>query len=563
MSAMPSTPAYALLPVRGTTSGAPVPLPEGRTMLGRDAACGICLPDASVSRRHAEITRTGDVVHVQDLDSRNGIHVNGVPRKSASLRLGDELKVGDFRFKLMDGVPPGAAPSTGSVSRLSPLGMLKAQADMDITLKRQVQLPPDRTERHRDTLYHVCYWLTEGFDEGTLRERCLPLLQQSFDAEFVHYYTETLELAASMPEAGKRAAGRLAPFLAERFQKLPEASVIEGKSIRVHQRYVGGINYLVGPIRPAGAPEGSPCAFIVVGRPEDWLPYDAQDRVLMQAVCQLWARTLVRVREVQDIRKENALLKQKAENAPVLLGASAVMEQLRLRAAKAAKTTAPVLIEGETGSGKEVVAHYIHAQSPRAEAAFVKMNCAAIPDGLIESELFGHVKGAFTDAKNDRKGKFEQADGGTLFLDEIGEMPANVQAKVLRALENGEIEKVGSEKVSRVDVRVVTATHRNLKEMAARREFREDLYYRLSVASVKVPPLRDHLDDLDALADHFLDKFCEDNGMAALKFSAEALQVLRQHAWPGNVRELRNVVQRCAIEAAGSTITGADARAVL
>jgi pSer/pThr/pTyr-binding forkhead associated (FHA) protein len=560
---MSPTPSLALLPLRGTTTGDPIPLPEGRTVLGRDTACGICLPDTSVSRRHAEIIRTGEAVHVEDLDSRNGIHVNGVPRKSASLRLGDELKVGDFRFKLMDSVPARAPSSSGSVSRLSPLGVMKAQADMEITMKRLVQLPQDRTERHRDTLYHVCYWMTEGFDEATLRERCLPLLQQSFDAEFVHFYAENLELVASVPEAGKRAAGRLAPFLAERFQQLPEASIIEGKTIGVHQRRVGGINYLVGPIRPAGLPESSPCAFIVVGRPEDWLQFDAQDRVLMQAVCQLWARTLVRVREVQDIRKENAVLKQKAENGPVLLGGSAMMEQLRARAAKAAKTSAPVLIEGETGSGKEVVAHYIHAQSPRAGAAFVKMNCAAIPDGLIESELFGHVKGAFTDAKGDRKGKFEQAHGGTLFLDEIGEMPANVQAKVLRALENGEIEKVGSEKVSKVDVRVVTATHRNLKDMAARREFREDLYYRLSVVSVKVPPLRDHLDDLDALADHFLDKFCEDNGMAALKFSKEALQVLKQHAWPGNVRELRNVVQRCAIEATGSTITGTDAQAVL
>jgi len=561
---MSLTTSYALQPLsQGAEAGDPIPLPEGRTVLGRDAACSVCLPDSSVSRKHAEIVRAGDSLHVDDLNSRNGIHVNSVPRKSASLRPGDELRVGEFRFKLVEAA--SSKPRPPSVSRAGPVlvAAMKTQPDLEITMKRHLQLSQDRTERHRDTLYHVCYWLTEGFEEETLRERCLPLLQQSFDAEFVHYYSENLELAASVPEAGKRAAGRLAPFLAERFQQLPEASIIEGKSIGVHQRRVGGINYLVGLIRPAGLSESSPCAFIVVGRPDDWLPFDVQDRVLMQAVCQLWARTLLRVREVQAIRKENAVLKQKAEHGPVLLGGSAMIEQLRGRAAKVAKTSAPVLIEGETGSGKEVVAHYIHAQSQRSEAAFVKMNCAAIPDGLIESELFGHVKGAFTDAKGDRKGKFEQAHGGTLFLDEIGEMPANVQAKVLRALENGEIEKVGSEKVSKVDVRVVTATHRNLKEMAARREFREDLYYRLSVVSVKVPPLRDHLDDLDALADHFLDKFCEDNGMAALKFSREALRVLKQHAWPGNVRELRNVVQRCAIEATGGTITATDAKEVL
>jgi transcriptional regulator with GAF, ATPase, and Fis domain len=267
---------------------------------------------------------------------------------------------------------------------------------------------------------------------------------------------------------------------------------------------------------------------------------------------------------VQSIQQENESLKrQSGSGGPVLMGGSALMEQLRTKAAKAAKTSAPVLLEGETGSGKEVVAHFIHQQSLRVGKPFVKMNCAAIPDGLIESELFGHVKGAFTDAKGDRKGKFEQADGGTLFLDEIGEMPAKVQAKVLRVLENGEIEKVGSEKVMRVDVRVVAATHRNLKVMAANREFREDLYYRLSVVAVKVPPMRDHLDDLDELAGHFLDRFCEENGLAALTLAADALAELKQHAWPGNVRELRNVVQRCAIEAEGSKVTAVDVRAVL
>lgn len=568
---MPSAPALALTPLRQGATGDPIPLPEGTTILGRDAGCSICLPDASVSRRHAELTRTGEAVHVQDLESRNGIHVNGVPRKSASLRPGDELRVGEFRFRLTEAGSPRPLPGgSGSIARPSPAPLIKAQphiqaeADLQITMKRQMQLPQNRTERHRDTLYHVCFWLTEGFDEATLRDRCLPLLQQCLDAEFVHYYAENLELTASIPEAGKRSAGRLAAFLAERFQRLPEASVIEGKTVLTHQRRVGNINYLVGPIRPPGHPEGSPCPFLVVGRPDDWQDFDAQDRVLIQAVSQLWARTLVRVREVQDIRKENATLKQQAQaGGPMLMGSSVAMEQLRARAMKSARTSAPVLIEGETGSGKEVVAHFIHQNSPRAAQPFVKMNCAAIPDGLIESELFGHVKGAFTDAKGDRKGKFEQAHGGTLFLDEIGEMPATVQAKVLRALENGEIEKVGSEAVSKVDVRVVTATHRNLKEMSGRREFREDLYYRLSVVSVKVPPLRDHLDDLNELADHFLNKFCEDNGMAALKYSAEALDVLKQHAWPGNVRELRNVVQRCAIEAAGMQITAAEARVSL
>ncbi|MCB1089822.1 MAG: sigma-54-dependent Fis family transcriptional regulator, partial [Verrucomicrobiae bacterium] len=189
-----------------------------------------------------------------------------------------------------------------------------------------------------------------------------------------------------------------------------------------------------------------------------------------------------------------------------------------------AESDLSVLITGETGTGKELVAAAIHRHSGRSAEPYLPIAPVSFNPDLIESELFGHVKGAFTDAKSDRRGKFEQADGGTLFLDEIGEMPAKVQAKVLRALENGEIEKLGSEHVQRVDVRVVAATHRNLIEMAERQEFRQDLYYRLSVVAVKVPPLRDHLDDLDELADHFLHQFTEDNGMAALKFSPGALR---------------------------------------
>jgi transcriptional regulator with GAF, ATPase, and Fis domain len=219
-----------------------------------------------------------------------------------------------------------------------------------------------------------------------------------------------------------------------------------------------------------------------------------------------------------------------------------------------------LLLAGETGSGKEVVAHLIHEHSARPEGPFVKVNCAAIPDGLIESELFGHVKGAFTDARNDRKGKFALADQGTLFLDEIGEMPLAVQAKVLRAIENGEIEPVGSDAIIRVKVRIIAATHRDLEEMVRRKEFREDLFYRLNVMSLPIPPLREHLEDLDLLAAHFLESFCVENGLAEMSFAPEALDELKRQAWPGNVRQLRNVVQRCATSAENPLITAEDVR---
>jgi transcriptional regulator with GAF, ATPase, and Fis domain len=228
-----------------------------------------------------------------------------------------------------------------------------------------------------------------------------------------------------------------------------------------------------------------------------------------------------------------------------------------------ATTRATVLIAGETGSGKEVVAQYLHDHSPRAKERFVKLNCAAIPPTLMESELFGHVKGAFTDAKSDHQGKFQLAHGGTLFLDEIGELPLPIQAKLLRALDSGEVEKLGAERPTKVDVRILAATNRDLRAEVKRGNFREDLLYRLEVATVAVPPLREHAGDIPILAAHFLEKFCAENGLAALQFAPDALAALQKHPWPGNVRELRNVIQRLAMDAAGPQLTPAEVKRAL
>jgi two-component system, NtrC family, nitrogen regulation response regulator NtrX len=206
-----------------------------------------------------------------------------------------------------------------------------------------------------------------------------------------------------------------------------------------------------------------------------------------------------------------------------------------------------VLITGESGSGKELVARAVHESSERREAAFVKVNCAAIPRELIESELFGHERGAFTGAMAQKKGLFEVADGGTIFLDEIGDMALGAQAKVLRVLQSGELMRVGGSKLIEVDVRVLAATHRNLQELVAAGEFREDLYFRLNVVPIVVPPLRERLLDLELLARHFIDDACRENGLAGKRLAAEALTALQTHGWPGNVRELRNVIERMVI----------------
>jgi transcriptional regulator with GAF, ATPase, and Fis domain len=219
-----------------------------------------------------------------------------------------------------------------------------------------------------------------------------------------------------------------------------------------------------------------------------------------------------------------------------------------------ATTPASVLIIGETGSGKELVAHAIHSRSRRADGPLVKVNCAAIPHELFESEFFGHVRGAFTGAHRDRVGRFELADGGTIFLDEVGEIPLDLQGKLLRVLQEKEFERVGDDKTRKVDVRVIAATNKDLEKAVDAGEFREDLYYRLSVFPVQVPPLRKRGHDVVQLASHFLEQVCKQFGRPALQLTPAQVEALRRYDWPGNVRELKNVIERAVILSKGDTL---------
>ncbi len=230
-----------------------------------------------------------------------------------------------------------------------------------------------------------------------------------------------------------------------------------------------------------------------------------------------------------------------------LLGQSACMVQLRQLIRKVARTQATVLIQGESGTGKELVARALYLQSPRASAPFIKLNCAAVPENLIESEFFGHEKGAFTGALAKREGRFELAHGGTILLDEISEISLQIQAKLLRVLQERELERVGGNRTIKVDVRVIATTNRRLEESIDRKEFRQDLYFRLNVVPIHVPPLRERPDDIPVLANHFMQRLARKHGVRIRGLSDHCLAVLHQHAWPGNVRELQNVIERAVI----------------
>ena len=251
--------------------------------------------------------------------------------------------------------------------------------------------------------------------------------------------------------------------------------------------------------------------------------------------------------ERNTLVKDVKTLKKKVYGGVRMVGESAPMQHIREMMDKVAATDARVLITGPNGSGKELVARGLHSGSQRADMPYVEVNCAAIPSELIESELFGHEKGAFTSAIKQHKGKFEQADGGTLFLDEIGDMSLAAQAKVLRVLQEKKLSRVGSDKDIEVDVRVVAATNKDLRAEIEKGNFREDLYHRLSVIVIRVPALDERKDDIPELIDYFTEQICTESGMPRKKFSAEAVRLLQQKSWTGNIRELRNVVERLMI----------------
>jgi two-component system nitrogen regulation response regulator NtrX len=272
-------------------------------------------------------------------------------------------------------------------------------------------------------------------------------------------------------------------------------------------------------------------------------------------------RLLVSVRNAVDTRRlktENKGFKRDAEKKYQIIGDSPTLAVVRSAIQKAAPTNATVLIWGESGVGKELVARAIHRESLRRDGPFVQVNCAAIPDELIESELFGHEKGSFTGATDRQIGKFEQADKGTIFLDEIGDMSLKTQAKVLRVLQEQELERLGSNRVIKVDVRVIAATNKNLEEEIDRHTFREDLFYRLNVVPIHVPSLRERREDVPALVRHFADLFARDNNFRRKTFTAQAMEKLKQQHWRGNIRELRNFVERLVIMTSLDSIDAGD-----
>jgi transcriptional regulator with GAF, ATPase, and Fis domain len=287
--------------------------------------------------------------------------------------------------------------------------------------------------------------------------------------------------------------------------------------------------------------------------------FTQEDVQLLMAFGSLAATALTRAKAFVSVRNTNAAFQEEIQGRyQLVVGSSVVMQEPLRMARTAAATTSTVLLLGESGTGKEVVARSIHQWSPRAEQPFVAVNCTALTPELLESELFGHEKGAFTGAIAQKKGKFELADGGTIFLDEIGDLPPSLQVKLLRVLQDKEFQHVGGVKNIRVDVRILAATNRNLPQAMQKGTFREDLYYRLNVVSILLPPLRDRREDVSTLVRYFVEHYCREMSRPVMEIDPEALGCLQTYTWPGNVRELQNVIERAVALSQGIAITASD-----
>jgi transcriptional regulator with GAF, ATPase, and Fis domain len=528
---------------------------EGRLVLGRAEECSLRILDEGASRRHAEIAVEGEVARLRDLGSSNGTFLNGRRVDQAELSDGDLVRIGGTEMVFLT-VPEGQRDTV-----LAPAGDGDG-AEGPTTVKSTLDpagadlLGSEPTREDLEKVYRLVRDLPGALEPEPLLEGFLRELVEVFGADVgaVHLAGTVLSGRAELvhPPGARPVAARV---LSERVLGRGEG-VLLGRAAEaagsesVIAADAGSI--IAAPLVAGGRTLG----FLYLDRRGPAArSFSVHDLGLLAEAAAAAARALAAARaHVTEIERLSRLAAAESE----IVGESPAFLRALEDARGAANSASPVLITGPTGSGKELVARLVHRSGERSRGAFVPVNCAAVPENLIESELFGHEAGAFTGASRRRAGYFEAADGGTLFLDEIGELPVPLQAKLLRALESGEFYRVGGTKPVKVDVRVLAATNRDVESSVKEGSFRQDLFYRLNVLRVKLPPLCERPGDVRLLAGYFLRRKRAELKKPALEFTAEALAALDGYRWPGNVRELANVVERAVVLAAGGEISLAE-----
>jgi Nif-specific regulatory protein len=551
-----------LVGISGPFKGSKFHLPAGEISIGRESSNDLWVADPALSRRHCVVYREGDVVAVRDLESHNGTVVNGAAVSELELRHRDQIAVGDSVFVFLSRQEDEHFESTPveltETAELPVAPLLLQQKDAIYLQPDKVLaglLETDRTARDLNALLKIATGIGQIRDRDSLEWQLLGMVFDVVPADrgaILHFNSGSEDFDSAIawdrtlgPGSTVRVSRTVVrQVLRERVgllvSNVPQDEALRGV-LTLSQLQVESV--LCVPLVAGSRVQ----AVIYLDSRNTHEHFDQNHLQVMAAVASIASLALENVRLLEGLREENRRLRSEINLEHSMVGTSQRMREILEMIQRVAPATSTVLIQGESGTGKELVARAIHRNGPRSDHSFVAINCAALTETLLESELFGHEKGAFTGAICQKKGKIEIADKGTLFLDEITELALGMQAKLLRVLQEREFERVGGTKPLKVDVRLIAATNKSLSEAVEQGRFREDLYYRLNVVAISMPPLRERRDDIPALAQSFLDKISRKTNTRRKDLSPEALSVLMQYDWPGNVRELENALERAVV----------------
>jgi Nif-specific regulatory protein len=536
-----------LAAVSGKLKGAVFAVSEEALIIGRDTTAGLCIADASVSRRHSRVEKNETGFLITDLESLNGTFVNDVPVKNRLLEHGDRVRIGNAHFVFLthEGEP---------ASKSSDVTLDEAQVVSGSTVQIRFDDALYQMARDLSALMKVSTVINSIRGLDNLLERLLELLFEVVPAErgaillMNEGAFETSRVFALDRVRGKDQAVKVSRTIVQQVLR-DGVALLAGDG--------GEEKHLASESLIAARTHSVMCVPLIMFERklgvlylDSTLPRDKFNREHLQlvtAIAGIAAVAIENARQFEWLETENERLLADVNIEHNMIGDGAAMQRIYHFISKVAPTDATVLISGESGTGKELAARAIHRNSKRAQKSFMAVNCAALNDSLLESELFGHEKGAFTGAIAQKKGRLESADGGTVFLDEIGELTPQLQVKLLRVLQERQFERVGGIATIKVDLRVIAATNKNLEEAIESGQFRQDLYYRLNVVSLEMPALRDRREDVMLLANYFVDKYGAMCNRKLKGFTAEARACLTAYDWPGNVRELENTIERAVV----------------
>ncbi|HSS43773.1 MAG TPA: sigma 54-interacting transcriptional regulator, partial [Thermoanaerobaculia bacterium] len=551
------------------------PLASDEVTAGRDASNTLVIADVSVSRKHSVLTRESDCYRIADLDSLNGTFVNGVPVKRRLLQHGDEIEIGTSKFLFLlrdieEGEVPGVANlevgevRLGSTVRLKPEEALYLQPDKlaaalpakpgeRIALDLQVLLNASRLIASAGTLGELGQRLIELAFQAVPAQRGALLLPGEDPDDFVAVAIR--DRVSGRPDSLHVSKTILTQVSREKAAILSN-DVLESEALRKAGSLVASRVQALTAVPVAALDRLFGVLYLDSRDPE--ARFAEEDLQLLMGLANMAAAAFENIRHIERLERERARLEAEVPLASDMVGESPAMRRVYQFIGRVAPTDATVLILGESGTGKELAAHAIHRNSARAAQPFVAIHCAALTETLLESELFGHERGSFTGAIAQKKGKLEVADGGTVFLDEVAELPPAAQVKLLRVLQEREFERVGGTRAIHVNIRLITATNKNLEQETAAGRFREDLFYRLNVIALTMPALRERAEDIPLLASYFAAQFGKNLKARISGISPEARAVLLRYDWPGNVRELANAIERAVVLSTGDVVAPED-----